>query len=668
MIYYLNAPDNAATRRIRAEVADVESYYGAAKLNLGEKKLKRLTTIVKQNYKSWDEAYGGVRADLKDLNKLLEGNQDPTDFPFGAESSSQIDLRLPAEKFRSLRANFRRAVFGNPQLIVAKPMPGAQFSGADRNRLEAAVNWTIFETSNLGDALKDTDLPCFRDGTGLVYGEFVREVESGVDCMVYEDATTFQGDYPDASSAGCSDTQYQEIMNRLLDPNGGEVRVEYDIDFVSKNGPQYSLFPLINFIHFPFFPDCVRDLNIYGYTFKEGRNKFLEKRKRGYYYDNVDDVSDKFSTSTYDDEWDAERDKVEGLNSDYKDAYKFANLIVKADLDNDYRPEVYKVIYWPEKELVIRVERYRIRRNIPCIVPFKFIGRDGRLTGVSLLKDGKDLFGEINALHRHRSNRRRLTDSVTMLAPESMKDVLGDHYQFTPGGAIYVKDDLFIKGEVPRQFVLQNMSQGEDSRDEGMTIRFLEGLMGPSMGMSGQEDPSDPSAPGNKTMLLLQQANYRVADYIDEWKRSIPAMVALHTALLYQNSKSKMSFRNLFGDEESIDSSLLVSDMVKWALFANGVSISPESEAAKIIRLAQSAMQFGGVPFKIDPRNIVNMWNDYVTATRIPGYERYIIRLPEPQGAPAPTPGSPAPAASQSASRPAAPAPKAAAGGEPLEE
>lgn len=628
MLYQLNPPDNAEIAKIRHEVQEAESYNYSTKLALGQRKLKQLENIVKRNYREWDENYSKVRQNLKANNQLMEGTQEETDFPFGAESSSQIDLRLPAEKFRSLRANFRRAVFGNPQLVVATLKPGADIDSGTRNKIESAINWIITEVCNLSEALKDSDLPCFRDGTGLLYGEFVRDVESGIDCKVYTDANEFQSDYPDSDSAGCSDDVYQEIIDTLLDPAETEVRVEYELDFLSANGPKFTLFPFINFVHFPFFVDTVKDLTIYGYTFKEGRNKFLENRKHDYYYrDAVEDVSDKFDSAVYEDEWDAERDKVEGISVSYKDGYKFARLIVKADLDNDRRPEVYNVIYWPEKERILRVERYRIRKNIPCIVPFKFIGRDGRLAGISLLNDGKDMFGEINALHRHRSNKRRLTDSITIVAPNGMKEALGDNYQFTPGGIMWTPDDLFKTGELPRQFQIQNIND-DGTRDEGLTIRFLEGLMGPSMGMSGQEDPGDPNAPGNKTAMLLQQANYRVADYIDEWKRTIPNVLALLTALLYQNSKSKISFRNMFGEEDEIDTSLLISDFVKWSLKSNGIPFSPESEMQKIQGVFQGIVGMGGIPFKIEEKTLLQITNDFIIASRIPNWEKYIVNLP----------------------------------------
>lgn len=640
MIYQLNPPQNDKIKKINKEVEEANNLDISRKLILKENKLKQLENIVKKQYNAWDEGFSEAREQLKELNKLIEGDLDLTDFPFGTEKSSQIDLRLPAEKFRSLRTNFRRVVFGTPNLVVAKLMPDADKEVKTlRNKIESAINWTIFEVSNLGDCLKDTDLPCFRDGTSFIFGEFVQEIERGIDEEIYTDIITFQKDYPDAETAGCSEETYQEILDKLLDPtNDGEIRVEYEIDFLSKSGPQYTLLPLINFIHYPFFVEKIRDLTIYGYLFKEQRNKFLEKRKRNYYYSEVvEDVATKFDNVTYEDEWDEERDRIEGIDTEYKDAYKFARLIVKADLDNDRRVEVYNVIYWPEKEKILRVERYNIRKNIPCIVPFKFIKRDNRLRGISLLNDGKDLFGEINAIHRHRSNKRRLTSAITLIAPDIMKESLGDDYEFTTGGVIWVPDDIFKTGNTPRQLQLHNLND-DSYKDEELTIRFLEGIMGPSMGMSGQESVSDPSAPGNKTAMLLQQANYRVSDYIEEWKRTIPDMMALHIALLYQNNGSKIAFINQFGERAEIETKYLVSENIKWSLKSSSLSISPEAEAAKIVQVAQSAMAFGGIPVKIQPKILVDLWNNYITALRIPGWEHYIINIPEQvQGVQQPT-------------------------------
>ena len=113
MPYFLNPPDSEAIAKIKREVREADSFNFSTKLPLGSKKLKQLENIVKVNYRAWDNAYGKVRDELKSLNRLMEGVEDATEFPFGSEASSQIDLRLPAEKFRSLRANFRRAVFGD---------------------------------------------------------------------------------------------------------------------------------------------------------------------------------------------------------------------------------------------------------------------------------------------------------------------------------------------------------------------------------------------------------------------------------------------------------------------------------------------------------------------------------------------------------------------------
>ena len=632
-LFFLDPPNNNKIKKIQQDVEEIEEAHKSSKHFLPQKKLKKLQRIVAQYFDAWEEGTGSLRSNLKDLNKLMEGNLDKTDFPFGEDASSQIDLRIPAEKHRSLSSNFRRTIFSGKQLIVAKLSPGSEIENQTRNKIEAAENWTISELSNLEDILKDTDLPCFRDGTALIYGEYSREVQTGVDCEVYTNLNVFQADYPDYETAKISEEKYDEIISLLNEPNQEgseppEVRVEYEIDFVSKNGPKYTLIPLHNFIFYPFFPDKIKDLSAYGYMYKETRLKFLEREKLGYYIkEAIEDIVSKSSDTTYEDEWDQSWDEIEGISGDYKEAYKFARIIVKADLNNDMRPEYYKVVYWPEKRKIIRVEKYNVRRNIPCIVPFKFLGRDGRLLGISLLNDGKDLFGELNALHRDRSNKRRLTSQITLIAPDSMKDKLGDLYEFEPGSTLYVPDGLFEAGQVPRQFIIQNLDN-TDYKDEEYTIRFIEGLIGPSAGMSGQESMSDPTAPGNKTAMLLQRSDYRVIDIVNVWKRSVNDITLLNNALLRQNYKSKIQFINQDGEDDDIDTSLLISEMIKFRLKAITVPLSPEVEMSRIANVAKSAVLFAGLPFKADPDILRILWNDYINAARLPNGDSYLVKKP----------------------------------------
>mgnify|MGYP003352033747 CR=1 FL=1 len=51
------------------------------------------------------------RAGIPELNDILEGQEEETDFPFGVEDSSQINLRLASSYFRAFRTIFRKAIF-----------------------------------------------------------------------------------------------------------------------------------------------------------------------------------------------------------------------------------------------------------------------------------------------------------------------------------------------------------------------------------------------------------------------------------------------------------------------------------------------------------------------------------------------------------------------------
>ena len=632
MYIKLKPPPDIKTKNDR-EVGDVEQCFKARKLKMGVRKRQQFDKFVRRAVDSWEEATGPMRTELRELNELLEGRKEEVDFPYGVGNSSSIDIRYAAAKARTLRAQFIRSVFSDPNLFVSELLPGANREGTD-NVAEQAVNWTASKETNGVDALKDTPIPIYRDGTGLVFGEWERRIESGIDYRAYENAEQFQGDYPDASAAGVDQGTYDSILEELSMPDS-EVHVEFETDFVAQNGPVYSNFPLAKFIWYPLFPQSLRTTDIFGYHFRQSASQFDMLVKYGFYdYDVAETVTKKSgSYSMADDEWDHSRDEIEGIDTaDMENvSYKIAKLVVAFDLNNDKVAERYMVHWDMESKKSLRIERYGMWRNVPCIIPFRFIRRDSRWLGDSLLKDGKGLFQELNALHRHRSNVRRLTDSVTMIIPKALKedvDLGAEYAEFRPGMTMWVPNDLPPE-KYPRQFQIFNTSRTNDSVDEeSMVVRYLDGLFGISEGQSGRETPSDPAAPAAKTAMLLQRADFRIEDLIEEWCRTIPEWVELHIALYYQNAKAKLKYMSHQGEtlkESEIATSLLADPRRRFVLKKSKQTLSPEMEMNKLMALVAVAFQLQ-VPMKLKPEMVIDIWNDYVTASRIDLPERFQIQ------------------------------------------
>lgn len=631
----LNPPLEVKAKHER-DVANVRQIFKSNKARLGKAKRKKLDASLRRMIEAYDQGSSGLKAKLRRLSDFFDGKEEAVDFPFGPDASSNIDLRLAAGMGRMMRAQFVRSVFSDPlHSYVMVDVPG--FKKEELNQVERAVNYLAENRDNLNEELKDTFIPSYRDGTAPVYGEWERRIERGFEYRVYTDPDAFLSDYPDADTAGVSEVEFEEITQYLQDPDA-ELHVEYQTDFVSRNGPKFTAFPLAKFIFYPFYQSQVSDLSIYGFSYTENKGKFEHNAKNGYYdSDVVDEVRKKTPESRMDrfNSWDAQAESTEGL-SDMAPAgisYNLAWLCYCGDLDDDGVEERYSVIYDLDHNKSLRVEYYGLPRNVSNIVPMRLIRKTGRLLGDILLLNGEPLFREINALHRHRSNTRRLTDSVTLLMPERLKDVvdLGAEYgSFRPGLTMWVPDQYMNPVLAPRQIAITGTSRTNESVDEESFVqRYIDILIGGSPGQSGRESPVDPNAPASKTAMLLGRADMRLEDLIDEWRRTIPAILDLYIALYVKNASSDISVMSQRGEsssEETIPLEIFSRPGLKGVLKPVKPATEPAQEMNKYAALAVGAMKFT-VPIQLKPEILVHLWNEYVSASRIERPERFQIEL-----------------------------------------
>lgn len=631
MFYRLPPPPDALEESDRAK-AVVQSAYQARKARLSKTRRQALDKKIRKMVEQHERSTSSLRGSLRRMAEFLDGKPESTDFPFGADASSQLDIRLAAAYVRTLRAAFVKAIWSDPgRAYVAVPLPGA--SRAEVNEVEAGLNWTAEYDCNFNDTLKDTIVPAFRDRLALIHGQWVRRIEHGCDYRTYVDAQTFQADYPDAYSADLSEEEYLDILNSLF--AGFEVQVEYPIDFLAQNEPEFTVFPLAKFIWAPLFAQDLEKMQLYGYRYTETPQRFNAYARYGYYdADVANEVRKRSSSDAMPDDWDSGRDQIEGINAGTEETrYQLAYLVVSEDLDLDGIPEKYVVIWDLEKHRSLRWEHYSVRRNIPCIVPFRLVRQpDGRFLGTSLLEDNEHLFREVNALHRSRSNQRRITDSVTLLFPDSLREKvdLGAEYSyFVPGRVLYLPDNYMRPDVAPRQLVIQDTSRTQTSLDEeGIVQRYIDFKIGVGQAQSGKESPQDPSAPAAKTAMLLQRGDLRVEDLVDEWKRTVPEAIDLLRALYFQNAGSTIAITTGYeGEQErTIETRSFASPKVRGALKPIKPSTAPEVEMQRISTIAVALQRF---PFvvQLKPMAVVELWNDFIAASRVERPERFQIQM-----------------------------------------
>jgi hypothetical protein len=617
----------------------------ARRLSLDDAKRAQIEGEIKRIVDAWKTGTSHLHERLRQVNDHLEGVTEDVTFPWSGASS--VTVGLAAGMGRTLHAVFDRAVFPDQRPFAVKAKDNADKE--KRNKLEAAVNWLAQEHNNLVDELRDMPWKIWRDGTAPIMGEWERKVEKACDYKVYQTPESFKQDYPDAETAGIPQKKFDEVLEYLsmLDAS---VSVEYVYDAVVRDAPRFTGFPLARLVWYPLSSEGLEECVLYGRQLLETVTEAKIKVKRGQYDEEPTKQAIAQATGNGEsDSWGLSRESIEGIsraNEDVKrlEAYK---LVVKMDLDNDDIPEKYSLTYEHRSGKILRIERYRLRKNIDNLVVFRFTRRDGRMLGKSMVDDGLDQFRMIDNLHRHRQNVRAITDCPAFLCPESLKEQVdfgGDDGMVKPGVTYYINDAFMGNGKAPRQLEIMDPSKtGESIDEENMLVRYLEFRLGPSQGLSGQESNIDPSAPATKTIAQLKQANMRIDDFIREWKRSVPAILELHNALYYQYGLDKMSYGDI-GDDgdiqfDDVERDLFALDNTGFILKHSEIALSPEFEMEKVMGLASIAAQ-SPIILQARPQIALELWNDLVDASRRADPARFKVPLPPP-GAPA-APGDPA--------------------------
>lgn len=546
-------------------------------------------------YESWKKQTKPQRARLVRYENLLSGVVEDSNFPF--EGASNITLHYAAGMARTFRASFNKTAYQDEDLFypIIPPQSGdakAPMSEADRNNLAAGFNHSFSRLCNGLKTLKEGTVPCVRDGTLIISGRWRREVERCFDQRSYANLEAFKKDYPDQESTGLGDEEYARLVDAFLADDEPEVLVVFSYDFVKKDEPEYRVGPWAKFVRYPVYVNDLSDCELHGYIRKMSPEELKLKLKRSEIYERgAGKVLAARSGQKANDQWDKAVGFIEGLVPDENPedrAVYYIDGVALLDLDNDGVPEKYEIWYAPEEKALLKLLPYRLRKNVDAHVPFRMIKRENSIDGVSLIGDCEDLFNQIDVLTRHRNNVRILTTSPVFLFNSKYKEQLDlgrSENVIRPGLTLWV-DDPKTAGQ---QLAIQDMSTTNDNLDEqNLYMRHVELVFGPSQGMSGQQTPGDARAPGNKTIALLNQANARIDDYLDEFMLSGPKLADLHAALLFQYKAGPVLEFEDGGEAKSFPLEWLGVNGLRWGVKRRSVQLTPEFGLARLAQLEQT--------------------------------------------------------------------------------
>lgn len=585
-------------------------------------------------YQSWRKQTEPQRRRLVRYSDLLEGVVEDSNVPF--EGASNVTLHYAAGMARSFRATFNKTAYQDEDLHYAICSPELQRKLQGRPEVLAALNDGFNESfvreSNGFTTLKEGTIPAVRDGTMVVSGSWRREVRRGFDQRTYRSVEEFQQAYPNAEETGVSEGEYQNLVDLFLTANDEESKelvVEYEYDYVYKDEPEYRVGPWAKFVRYPTFVRSLSDCQLYGYEVKESREDVKRKRASGEYYKDGATRALVAVRQEQNDAWDRAIGYVEGITNptERKDQpIRFVDGCCLLDLDGDGVAEKYLVRYAFEEKALLSLSPYRLRRGVEASVVFRMVRRENRLDGVSLVGDCEDLFTQIDTNVRHRTNVRTLTTSPIFIANRQYKENLdlGRAENVIRPGVTYWVDDPTPEKSI-HQLPIQNLSSSADGMDELMLYKqHVELVFGPTQGLSGQVAAGDKRAPGNKTIALLNQANGRIDDYLDEFFSSLPELATLHCALLYQFSSGPDLTFARGGKLLSFPLEILSDPGLRWGVKRRSVQLTPEFALARLGMLQGLYAQLlpllsAGNPIALE------LWNRQVLASGEPQADNLLL-------------------------------------------
>lgn len=628
----LKAPQDMIDREEKA-AQRAELFLKSRLKRLSPEQTQRIEKKLDGWYTSWKKQTEPQRKRLVRYAELLEGVVEDINTPF--EGASNVTLHYAAGIARSFRATFNKTAYQDEDIHYALLSPELQKKLAGQPEVVQALNEGFNESfareSNGLRTLKEGTIAAVRDGTLVVSGSWRREVRHGFDQRTYRSIEEFQKDYPDAAAAG-TDAEYRDVLDFFLthgEDEKPELVVEFEYEYVYKDEPEYRVGPWAKFVRYPTFAREIPDCQFYGYEVKESREEVKRRRKLGEYFSDGATRALAGVAADQTDSWDKSLGFVEGIASptERKDRpIRYVDGTCLLDLDGDGISEKYLVRYAFETKALLSLTPHRLRRGIDSAVVFRLVRRENRLDGVSLIGDCEDLFEQCDTNVRHRNNVRTLTTSPIFIANSKYKEQIDlgrAENVIRPGVTYWVEDPSPDKSI--RQLQVQDLSTSGDGMDELMLYKqHVELVFGPTQGLSGQTAAGDKHAPGNKTIALLNQANGRIDDYLDEFFLSLPGLAELHAALLYQFAQGPdLSFVR-GGKMLSFPLQVLADPGLRWGAKRRSVQLTPEFALARLGMLQQLFGQLLPLLAAANPIAI-EIWNRQVLASGEPNADKFLL-------------------------------------------
>lgn len=587
---------------------------------------------LQREVQSWEDSRSGLETKLRDLNDRAESVTYQTDFPWpGANSTT---LSLEKIKMREVTSVISRtAIRPIPFAVASYAGPASLYTESKDfvKDLESFTEDKLKNDSNVFEMIEMSPAVIFRDGTAPLQIMWETEYEHVSDWKLYKQATDFATDYPDSDSAGILKKEYRKILDTLTQGKAWEIRYEYDVP--TYDAPKAYLVPLIDTFHYPVYVAEMKDMLTYGKRIWYTDYQLKMKAKMGFFDEDVIEAITASASDQRRDSLTTSRDRIEGINRDIQSKnsheYEVFELVHKGPVtEEDQKNGVYRkyiIYYYRKTQQILRVEHYPIRKGKINYFPLRFIKRDGRFLGISLMDDIGDLSLDADIQNRQIINSRTITHVPSFKAKMSSKNTFDPsrrEFRFRPGVVFYLADP---DNDV-RQFDIRPVDLSGSMDNILFYMQMIDMICGSTSGFSGQSNPIDPRAPARKQQELLRQASNRLDDYVKNLLPEFSDICEFVVDLYYQFAPERIRYYATTKDgvlvEKEMERTKLFSPNAKFNINGTSVFMNADIEYDRTLEINQM-LNTSPLTAQI-PRILRASLERVILASRVPGRQDLI--------------------------------------------
>lgn len=510
----------------------------------------RLKKWLKNRLTEWETDTQDLANRLIEANELVEGLIPETDFPFAGCSNVHVPItEMYMEVYKSIQ---KRSLLGADILWYAETDEDGDIVDVLVD-VEQAINYYARNEWNVEDAVSKVLWTTNRDGLGIIQATWQEEYETRDDLIYVRNVKDFLEEFPDPETARLSEEHWLAAIQYISQNASDEFPIEIPMtcDQQIYNGVKCEVIELINFVRFPTDIEHIKDprCRMYGKRFRMRKEQLREKSSAKVFYDDAVKrlIEKKGKGDGANEPWNKSRNYIDGIGDSNTDDYAMFEVVARGQLDGsktdgadaadsketvaDKKEGKYLITYSKEHDELVQVTKFFYRVDFYAL--FKIGERPGRIQGPSVPSKTRDMNDEIDTQHNQRINIRTISSVPSFKAQSGIKgkfDPSAEENRFRPGVVFWLDD--FNSFE---QFIVQPTDLGESMVEEKNDMSILDLLLGSPVSLfSGGTPTGDPTAPGNKTEMLISQGNLRMDDPLDELRKGMNELGNICASHLYQ--------------------------------------------------------------------------------------------------------------------------------------